>query len=111
MKKLIVVALAGIMLCPQALAAETIPQNGVNPGTEVSVTLRDKTVITGRLDYVGSHSLFVVDSRTQTVTQVPYRNISQLTSWSPGKKTRIIILTAIGVGLALAMYYTWANAQ
>jgi hypothetical protein len=56
-------------------------------------------VIAGRLDYVGVYSFVVIDSATGTITQVPYRNLTQLQAWSPGPKTTIIVVTVIAAVL------------
>jgi len=110
MRKILVGVLVGLMACPvPALAEEatnrpvgavstdevldTVVKAGVGREAEVMVTLRDRSVVTGRIDYVGKHSLFVVDATTGSVTQVPYRNLSQVQAWSPGYKTRIALFS------------------
>jgi hypothetical protein len=45
------------------------------------------------------YSFFVIDSATGTITQVPYRNLTQLQAWSPGPKTTIIVVTVIAAVL------------
>ena len=71
-------------------------------GTELRLTLRDKSVLTGRLDRVGERALYVMDSRTGTVTQVAIRSLEELEWWpDPSLKTQIIVLTGVAVAVLL----------
>jgi hypothetical protein len=75
---------------------------GIERGTELRLTLRDKSVLTGRLDRVGERALYVMDSRTGTVTQVAIRSLEQLEWWpDPSLKTQIIVLTGVAVAVLL----------
>lgn len=118
MRKILASVLAVIMLCPlSTLAAGRVPSGsetvrsateirdalaavGIGPGAEVSVTLRDRSVITGRVDYVGSHSLFVMDSGNGSVTQVSYLTVSQLKVGSPSRKAQIIFFSVLAAVMA-----------
>jgi len=76
--------------------------DAIERGTELRLTLRDKSVL-GRLDRVGERALYVMDSRTGTVTQVAIRSLEQLEWWpDPSLKTQIIVLTGVAVAVLLA---------
>jgi len=76
---------------------------GIERGTELRLTLRDKSVLTGRLDRVGERALYVMDSGTGTITQVAIRSLEQLEWWpDPSLKTQIIVLTGVAVAVLLA---------
>ena len=74
----------------------------IDPGAEVELTLRDGSVVRGRLDHVGKHALYVVDPATGIITQVADRALSKL-SWvsNPSMKTRIIVLSVAGALMVL----------
>jgi hypothetical protein len=75
---------------------------GIERGTELRLTLRDKSVLAGRLDRVGERALYVMDSRTETVTQVAIRSLEELEWWpDPSLKTQIIVLTGVAVAVLL----------
>ena len=76
--------------------------DAIERGTELRLTLRDKSVL-GRLDRVGERALYVMDSRTGTVTQVAIRSLEQLEWWpDPALKTQIIVVTGVAVAVLLA---------
>ena len=77
---------------------------GIERGTELRLTLRDRSVLTpGRLDRVGERALYVMDSGTGTITQVAIRSLEQLEWWpDPSLKTQIIVLTGVAVAVLLA---------
>jgi hypothetical protein len=84
---------------------------GVERGTEVTVTLRNRSVVTGRIDSIGKQSLVVVDP-TGGVTQVPYRNVVQMQACSPGYTTRIVLAAAAVAAVCLVLIISqWANAN
>ena len=120
MRKILVGVLVGLTACPLSALAEeasnrpvaavsagevrdTLVKAGVGGEAEVMVTLRDRSVVTGRIDYVGKHSLFVVDTTTGSVTQVPYRNLSQVQAWSPGYKTKIALAAGVVATMILVL--------
>jgi len=75
---------------------------GIERGTELRLTLRDKSMLTGRLDRVGERALYVMDSGTGTITQVAIRSLEQLEWWpDPSLKTQIIVLTGVAVAVLL----------
>ena len=77
--------------------------DGIERGTELRLTLRDKSVLTGRLNHVGERALYVMDARTGTITQVAIRSLEQLEWWpDPSLKTQIIVLTGVAVAVLLA---------
>ena len=77
--------------------------DAIERGTELRLTLRDKSVLTGRLDRVGERALYVMDSGTGTITQVAIRSLEQLEWWpDPSLKTQIIVLTGVAVAVLLA---------
>jgi hypothetical protein len=82
---------------------DTLVKAGVGREADVMVTLRDRSVVTGRIDYVGKHSLFVVDGATGRVTQVPYGNLSQVQAWSPGYKTKIALAAGVVATMILIL--------
>jgi len=76
---------------------------GIERGTELRLTLRDKSVLTGRLDRVGERALYVMDSGTGTITQVAIYSLEQLEWWpDPALKTQMIVLTGVAVAVLLA---------
>jgi len=128
MRKILVGVLVGLMTCPRPLLAgeasnpsvtavsadevrDTLVKAGINREAEVTVTLRDKSIVTGRIDYLGKQSLFVVDS-AGGVTQVPYRNLVHMQAWSPGYKTKIVLAAAAVAAVCLVVIISqWANAN
>ena len=101
-------ALADQEEAPRLLSAGSNGQfrntlDGIERGTELRLTLRDKSVLTGRLDRVGERALYVMDSGTGTITQVAIRSLEQLEWWpDPSLKTQIIVLTGVAVAVLLA---------
>lgn len=77
----------------------------VGPETRVAVKLRNNKVVYGYLAAVGSHSLFVTDAETQISTQVPFRNVKQISAMSTHAKIGI----AVGAALATVLVLVWLN--
>ena len=77
--------------------------SGIERYSEVRLTLRDKSVLTGRLDHVGERALYVMDSGTGIVTQVAIRSLEKLEWWpDPSLRTQIIVLSGVAVAVLLA---------
>ena len=55
--------------------------DGIERGTELRLTLRDKSVLTGRLDRVGERALYVMDSEREPLRKWPF---GAWRSWSGG---------------------------
>jgi hypothetical protein len=121
MRKLFVTLLVGVIACAAPASAteadtsrpvaagsaneirQALLEAGISRDTKVAVTLRDRSVITGRIDYVGAHSLFVVDSQTGTVTQIAERQLSKLEALGPrGRKGAVIAVAVVGAAVLIA---------
>ena len=119
MRQILVLLIVAVTVCParaladqgeatRLLSAGSNGQfrntlDGIERGTELRLTLRDKSVLTGRLDRVGERALYVMDSGTGTITQVAIRSLEQLEWWpDPALKTQIIVLTGVAVAVLLA---------
>ena len=76
----------------------------VGRATRVSVKLRNGSTVVGYLAAVRDHSFLVTDPETQVSTQVPYRNVRQISAMSTGAKVVIAagVVAAIIVILACA---------
>ena len=68
----------------------------------VTVTLRDKRVVSGYIDSLREHSFFVIDPQTGVVTQVGYRQVANLSATSG--KTRLALTVVVLVGVAVTIW-------
>jgi hypothetical protein len=119
MSKMLMVLLVGVALCPapgfagQEVASRVLTARathefrnavaGIDRGAEVTLTLRDKSVVTGRLDHVGDRALYVVNPNTGAITQVAVRALDKLEWWpDPSLRTRIIVLSGVAAVTILA---------
>ena len=76
--------------------AQAVLDAGIDRGTQVAITLRNRSVITGRVEDVGAQSLLVRDSKTGNLTQIPYPKVSRLEELVPdGKATTIVMLATL----------------
>ena len=119
MRQMLALLFVAVTVCPSGAFADqeeasrrlTAGSNGqftntlleIERGTELRLTLRDKSVLTGRLDHVGERALYVTDSGTGAITQVAIRRLEKLEWWpDPSLKTRIIVLSGVAVAVLLA---------
>ena len=119
MPRILAVLLVGAAICPaSAFAGQDVTRYqltgrstteyvkalaAIDRGAQVALTLRNKSVITGRLDHVGERALYVVDSRTGTIEQIAIRSLDKLQWWpDPSLKTRILVLSGAAAVTVLA---------
>jgi hypothetical protein len=83
---------------------------GVGPETNVEVTLRDKTKLTGYISEANEESFVVSDSKSGTRTTVPYPQVAKVkgNNWS-SKKT--IAVTAVIVGALAIIYFAFFHGK
>ena len=76
--------------------AKVMLEAGIDRDTEVTITLRNQSIVTGRVDYVGAQSLFVRESNTGNLTQIAYPKMAKLEELIPdGTATKIVMLTTL----------------
>jgi hypothetical protein len=70
----------------------------------VSLTLRDKTKLTGYISEVGGDSFVVTDLESGGRTTIAYPDVVQVKGNNLSTRTKVIIGVAIAVGVAITLY-------
>lgn len=82
-----------------------IAKLGVGREARVTVTLRDRTKLSGYVSRISDASFAVTDLKTGATTEVAYPAVAQVKGNNLASGAKIAIWVAVGVGVALLV--TW----
>jgi hypothetical protein len=77
---------------------------GAGKATRVSLSLRDKTKLTGYISEISEDSFVVADLEKDRLTTVAYPDVVQVKGNNLSTRTKVIIGVAIAVGVAITLY-------